>query len=549
MRAMQRLSPVAAILLAVAACHDGTGPGTPSPSAISGTVTSGDRQSAPAGDSLPARVEVRVTDAGGTPVPGVVLEWQVLTERGGDFRFPVTRTDSQGRSGNAWVLGGRAGEHRAEVAARIGERREVLDTVVAVARPGGVARLEVVGDTTRSLLLDDTLRVSLRGADRFGNEVPAAQLGARWTSETPDVVGVDSTGLVRTLGLGTGVVSGTTPGGSVRVRVAVDGRVEVFSARAGPAISPQHITFAQDGGRTVAVAEEYRSGVGWVIVAYEFAGGQWTFRDIASSVGGWFFTSAHVTPGGTAYAAVGSGLYVSRSAASWTPVLGLLSGAVQVAGVANTLFVLAPRSPSSSRDDSLTVYRVTGTDTVDLRLPESAVTSRSFASIAAAAENEVYVTLRGGRVIYWNGTTWRAVSDSAGDFTTGVVRLASSPAGGPVYTTGAESHATYDTRVFRLAAGRAESVPNPFAERRQATAQLAVSRDGRPHLLTEGAVAFPSASGWKRYGLRGDWTARAVWADAAPGVVWIAAMRTLPAATQGTTNQELAFLRLRTTAR
>lgn len=96
-------------LPALAACGDSLRPGGLSPSEVGGEVVRGQGQTAPAGTPLPDSVAVRVLRRGGVPAGDVTLEWRILSEGGGEFRFPTTRTDRDGRSGNVWtrILHGR----------------------------------------------------------------------------------------------------------------------------------------------------------------------------------------------------------------------------------------------------------------------------------------------------------------------------------------------------------------------------------------------------------------------------------------------------------
>ncbi|HUF35812.1 MAG TPA: Ig-like domain-containing protein [Gemmatimonadales bacterium] len=76
-------------------------------------IVSGDDQTAPAGEQLPAELVVRATDASGNPVAGVIVEWRV--DSGGGSATPESSaTDADGRASTRWTLGGTVGDQTLE---------------------------------------------------------------------------------------------------------------------------------------------------------------------------------------------------------------------------------------------------------------------------------------------------------------------------------------------------------------------------------------------------------------------------------------------------
>lgn len=84
-------------------------PPPPPPSAQSILAVAGDAQTAPAGAATAAAPEVRLTNAAGSGVAGLAVQFQVQSG-GGSVQNAAATTDSEGRaSAGTWTLGTTAG--------------------------------------------------------------------------------------------------------------------------------------------------------------------------------------------------------------------------------------------------------------------------------------------------------------------------------------------------------------------------------------------------------------------------------------------------------
>jgi hypothetical protein len=140
---------------------------------------------------------VMVTDAAGTPVPGVVLS-AVIVGGDGILGSTVLKTDLDGRASVSWTLGKAAGVQNLKVRTTLG----AAVTFSAVARPDTIASISVdgagqLGDPNAALRAPLTAIVR----DRFGNAVPGAAVtfavlsGGGRIDETPHTT--DSAGIAR----------------------------------------------------------------------------------------------------------------------------------------------------------------------------------------------------------------------------------------------------------------------------------------------------------------------------------------------------------------
>jgi Tol biopolymer transport system component len=114
---------------------------------------------------------VRVTDAAGRPVPGVVIAFDIAG--GGGTAKPSVPTDLDGSAtAGAWALGGAVGAHT--LTARSSGLVSVVFT--AMAGPGAPAQIARVSGNNQIALVRVTLSQPLRVrvADMFGNPVPGA---------------------------------------------------------------------------------------------------------------------------------------------------------------------------------------------------------------------------------------------------------------------------------------------------------------------------------------------------------------------------------------
>ena len=239
----------------------------------------GDAQVAVVGDTLPARVGVRVTDSTGRPLADIPVSWSVS---GTDSIVAMTeRTDSAGEARARWLLGPRAGEHRARV--QIGGTRAIpAYPLTAIARPAtprdvvlrsGQAQRGVVGAKLKPIVL--------RVVDRFDNPVPGATVTISPThgSVADSVLATDSAG--------TATMSWTLGGavGTQKLVARVSGisrPVEVTATAAiGRASKATFTTSAPTGtvGRalaspaTVTITDAFNNPIVGATVAFSAAGG------------------------------------------------------------------------------------------------------------------------------------------------------------------------------------------------------------------------------------------------------------------------------------
>jgi hypothetical protein len=169
----------AALLAAVLACADETGPAPPGIPA-SMEIVGGDAQSGEVGTELPAPLVVRVRDSAGTVVPNQIVNFRV-TAGGGSVFAGVSLTNSAGLAQDRWTIGtSTADSQRVEARAVDNNTGQPLTFAVfaATALPGPpFAAAKVAGDSQTAamgLALPESL--SVRIADRFGNPVPGVDV-------------------------------------------------------------------------------------------------------------------------------------------------------------------------------------------------------------------------------------------------------------------------------------------------------------------------------------------------------------------------------------
>ena len=128
-----QLVPVCAAIL-LASCDTGSPTG---PRIVSLTQVSGNEQAAPVGATVADPVVVRAVDQNGVPVPGVPLEWEVLSG-GGSFVAASTTTDQSGVGQAVFRLGNSIGTHR--ISATVGSQPAVVFNMTATAAPASSLR-------------------------------------------------------------------------------------------------------------------------------------------------------------------------------------------------------------------------------------------------------------------------------------------------------------------------------------------------------------------------------------------------------------------------
>jgi hypothetical protein len=171
-----------ALACAAAACGgDGTGPdGAGVPARLD--VVAGDLQSATVGTELPQPLVVKVTDAKGKPVSGLVVNFVVTAGNGHVFAGAV-QTNGSGEARERWTLGTVTGDtQKVEVRtvdAGNGDK-VVFATFRAVATPGAPMAIAPVAPAPAGVAgqpLSDSIAAKV--TDQYGNPVPGATV--LWT--------------------------------------------------------------------------------------------------------------------------------------------------------------------------------------------------------------------------------------------------------------------------------------------------------------------------------------------------------------------------------
>jgi PKD repeat protein len=185
----------------------------------------GDGQPGVVGEPLGSALRVKVIQSDGKPAASYQVEW-VVTSGDGTVTAARTTSDPDGAAVVDWTLGPTAGVQG--VQARI-----QLDGVTpldfsATALPGPVEVVEVHPSRV-ALKPGETIQLSARATDRFGNQRPA-----RFSFEVgdPATASTTSSGLVQGLGSGLTGVSATTEG------ISAIAELEVIGTDSGNRSSP-----------------------------------------------------------------------------------------------------------------------------------------------------------------------------------------------------------------------------------------------------------------------------------------------------------------------
>ena len=155
----------------------------------------GDAQVAVVGDTLPARIGVRVTDSTGRPLSGIPITW--AASAGDSIEATAGRTDSLGESRARWMVGPKAGLHRARV--QIGGTRAIPPyPLTAIARPAAPKTVTLRSGSAQRATVGSALPkpILLRVVDRFDNPVAGATVTVSPSQgSVPDsVLATDSAG-------------------------------------------------------------------------------------------------------------------------------------------------------------------------------------------------------------------------------------------------------------------------------------------------------------------------------------------------------------------
>ncbi|MDZ4675638.1 MAG: hypothetical protein SGI84_14405 [Gemmatimonadota bacterium] len=153
------LFPVCAAIL-LASCDTGSPTG---PRIVSLTQVSGNEQAAAVGATMPDPIVVRAVDQNGVPVPGVPIEWAVLSG-GGSFVAASSATDQDGLGQAVFRLGNAIGTQR--VSATVGSQPPVIFSLTATAAPASQLKVSSGNNQTGTVgaALSSQLVVSVTDA-------------------------------------------------------------------------------------------------------------------------------------------------------------------------------------------------------------------------------------------------------------------------------------------------------------------------------------------------------------------------------------------------
>jgi hypothetical protein len=180
------------------------------------TLVSGGDQTAYTGEPVPDSVIVRVTDASGTPMPGVAVAFAVTTG-GGSLTGAAAETDADGRAApGSWTLGATPGTNT--ITATVSGLTPLTITATGVLPPPAI-RLAVFGSTVVGVERAGTLNVRLlQPAPAGGLIVTVVSDSAQYlTIAAPGTVTFAAGDTLGTIGvsgiaLGTAVVRATAEG-------------------------------------------------------------------------------------------------------------------------------------------------------------------------------------------------------------------------------------------------------------------------------------------------------------------------------------------------
>ncbi|MEX1181980.1 MAG: Ig-like domain-containing protein, partial [Gemmatimonadota bacterium] len=198
-----------AAVCVLARCADAVAPGV-EPAFIK--LIAGTGQSGVVGRTLEDMLLVRVTDADGIGVPGVVVTW---TAASGNVSPLGSATDEEGNVSAAWTLGTQAGDQHSAASA------EGLGTVAFVAdgAPDIATSVTVSSDAVVFTSVGDSARLLASAADIYGN--PLTSPSIIWTSSASAVVTVDDAGVVRSVADGTAMITASVDTARTSVMASV----------------------------------------------------------------------------------------------------------------------------------------------------------------------------------------------------------------------------------------------------------------------------------------------------------------------------------------
>lgn len=168
-------------------------------------VSGGNEQQGVVGQALAQLLSIQAVDAGGAPVRGARVTWEVVTGGGSITVGENSRTDAQGQATATWVLGNTAGQQTA--------RAQVGTAVVqftATAQPAAAATVDV---TPEQLMLDAigaTGDLGVVARDPHGNLIEGRT--PTWASSNNSIATVNATGRVTAVSRGTTTIRATLDG-------------------------------------------------------------------------------------------------------------------------------------------------------------------------------------------------------------------------------------------------------------------------------------------------------------------------------------------------
>lgn len=168
---------------------------------------------------VPGGIVVKVTDASGHPVAGTSVAF-AITVGNGSTNPRIALTDAKGQAATTWTLGTVAGAN--ELLATVSGVSSQL-RFAATGTAGPVTSITITPQNPRLLVNVDTVRLTARGLDAYGNQSAPPTLAPR----DPTLLAIDSTGLAHVLRRGAGTYVVATAGAktdSVLVTVLAPGQ-------------------------------------------------------------------------------------------------------------------------------------------------------------------------------------------------------------------------------------------------------------------------------------------------------------------------------------
>ncbi|MEO8294601.1 MAG: invasin domain 3-containing protein [Gemmatimonadota bacterium] len=207
-------------------------------------VIAGSGQEGEAGLALSESLVVKITDGDDRPVVNQQVGFGIT----GDGRVvpAVVLTDGEGMARFSWVLGTSAGSQTLEVGVTSGNSLSPKTNIDAMAQPGPVHAMALIGGDSQTGQAGGALRDSLvvRLADKYGNPVPGELV--TWEASAGVLAppstrtnGSGESSVHWTLGSGVGnqIVTASYPGAS--------GSPVIFTATATPGASPRLVIVTQ----------------------------------------------------------------------------------------------------------------------------------------------------------------------------------------------------------------------------------------------------------------------------------------------------------------